>query len=360
MDNMTFSCPKRSKEPIAVLSGRSIRAKADGAGWSRYIGIHGASRRPGFLCACVLALLSLNLGGCGRAPESATIEAESRQGNDNLATVSNSIPVLRDGFEGKALEDFWLPGNYGSGLYVPGAIKLSTNYVRSGMQSVEITIREGDIDAAGDGDTRVERDELDSGHFALRGRDAWYGFSLLVPKDFPIIDDRLVISSCKQSDVSRPIVAQRFRNGKHTVTVESQGRKESYDLPLIPLGQWIDMIYHLRYSTGADGLVEIWMNGKQVVRYSGPAADPDAKNAFYNKIGLYRDRVNVPMTIYYDNYAMGGSKEDSRSRTDTSTLTLIAEAYCDWKRATKPRSPQLGALALPRARRQRRWSNMSD
>jgi hypothetical protein len=43
--------------------------------------------------------------------------------------------------------------------------------------------------------------------------------------------------------------------------------------------------------------------------YSGPTADPKAKNAFYNKIGLYRDRLKVPMTAYYDNYAMGGSKE---------------------------------------------------
>ena len=62
------------------------------------------------------------------------------------------------------------------------------------MHSAEITVREGDIDAAGDDDTRVERAELDSGHFPLRDRDAWYGFSLLLPKGFPIVDDRLVIA----------------------------------------------------------------------------------------------------------------------------------------------------------------------
>lgn len=266
-------------------------------------------RRPGILGACVLVLMSLNLGGCGPVPERVIDQAGTRHGNDDLATVSNSIQALYDGFEGKTLEGFWMPGNYGSGRYVPGAIILSTNYARSGMQSAEITVREGDIDAAGDDDIRVERAELDSGHFPLRGRDVWYSFSLLVPKNFPIVDDRLVIAQCKQLGVSRPIVAQRFRNGKHTITVESQGRKGLYKLPSIQLGQWIDMVYHLRYSTGMDGLVEIWMDGKQVVRYSGPAADPAAKNAFYNKIGLYRDRLKVPMTIYYDNYAMGGSKE---------------------------------------------------
>jgi hypothetical protein len=259
--------------------------------------------------ACVLALLALIFGGCGPAPEPATAQVGIRQGSNDLGPVSHSIRVLKDGFEGKTVADFWLPGNYGTGLYVPGAIQLSTNYARSGLRSAEITVREGDIEAAGDDDTRVERAELDSGHFPLRGQEAWYGFSMLVPKDFPIVDDRLVVASCKQSDVSRPIVAQRFQNGKHTFTVESQGRKELYKLPPIPLGQWVDMIYHLRYSTGTDGLVEVWMNGKKVVTYSGPAADPQAKNAFYHKIGLYRDRLEVPMTMYYDNYAMGGSKE---------------------------------------------------
>jgi len=262
-----------------------------------------------FSGACVLVLLSSILGGCGPAAEHQTTPAETQQAKNDLAQDSNSVPVLNDGFEGEALANFWLPGNYGSGLHVPGAIQISTNYARSGTHSAEITVREGDIDAAGDDGTRVERAELDSGHFPLRGREAWYGFSLLVPKDFPLVDDRLVIASCKQSDVSRPIVAQRFRNGLHTVTVESQGHKESYKLPPIPLGQWIDMIYHVRYSTGTDGLVEIWMNGKKVVTYSGSAADPTAKNAFYHKIGLYRDRLNVPMTIYYDNYSMGGSKD---------------------------------------------------
>ena len=217
--------------------------------------------------------------------------------------------ILQDGFEGGSLAPFWLPGNYGSGLHVPGAIIISTNFARAGTHSVQITVHEGDITAAGDDNTVVERAELDSGHYALRGREAWYGFSFLVPKDFPIVDDRLVIGSCKQSDVPRPITAQRFRNGRHTFTVESQGQKESYSLPPIRLGQWVDMIYHMRYSTDQDGQVEVWMNGRRVVEYRGPTAEASAKNAFYHKIGLYRDRLKIPMTIYYDNYTMGGSKE---------------------------------------------------
>lgn len=218
------------------------------------------------------------------------------------------IPKLSDDFEGKKIADFWLAGNFGSGRYASGAVILSGAYARSGKQSVEITVHEGDIDAGGDDSTRVERAELDSGHFALRGREVWYGFSVLIPVGFPIVDDRLVISQCKQSDVSRPIVGQRYSNGEHTLTIESQGRKKKYHLPDIRIGRWMDMLYHIRYSAGSDGLVEVWADGAKVVSYSGPAADPNAKDAFYNKIGLYRDRLKQPMTIYFDNYTLGPTK----------------------------------------------------
>ena len=223
-----------------------------------------------------------------------------------MAIINNtSVPTLRDGFEADAPARFWLPGNYGSGLYVPGAIKISTRHVRSGAHAVEITVHEKDIAAHGDGATWVERAELDSGHFPLLNKEAWYGFSFLVPKDFPIVDERLVISSCKQTDVPRPNLAQRFRNGKHTLTVEAVGKKKEFSLPKIQLGEWMDMIFCVRYSGGRDDVVQVWMNGKRVVDYAGPTAEPNGKNAFYNKIGLYRDRFNKPMTIYFDNYSIG-------------------------------------------------------
>ena len=76
-------------------------------------------RRPNFLEVCVLALLALSLGVFGPATERAIAQAGTRQAIADLMLVSNSVPVLKDGFEGKILGHFWLPGNYGSGLHVP-------------------------------------------------------------------------------------------------------------------------------------------------------------------------------------------------------------------------------------------------
>jgi hypothetical protein len=136
-----------------------------------------------------VAFLAALLCGCGRSEQHADLSQ-----NDSEGASRQEVPVVRDGFEGVALAAFWLPGNYGSGLHTPDAIRLTTNFARSGAYAAQITIHQGDIAAAGDADTTVERDELDSGHYRLMGREAWYGFSFLIPKDFPIVDVRLVIS----------------------------------------------------------------------------------------------------------------------------------------------------------------------
>lgn len=219
--------------------------------------------------------------------------------------IAAEIPRQEDNFESETIAAFWLPGNYGSGLYVPTALKISTNYARSGTHSVEVTVHEGDIASPGGDGKTTERADMDSGHFPLLNHEAWYGFSVLFPKDFPIVDNRLVFGTLKQSDVARPLVAQRFRNGRHTFTIESQGQRKEYKLPKLTLGQWHDVIYHARFAEDKTGLIEVWWDGKQVLSYKGPTAEPKFKNAFYFKMGLYRDQIKSPMTAYFDNYAMG-------------------------------------------------------
>jgi hypothetical protein len=177
---------------------------------------------------------------------------------------------------------------------------------------VRITVREGDIEQVGDDGLSTERAELDSGKHPLVGRDAWYGFSVLIPPGFPVVDNRLVIAQWKQNGVSgSPLVAQRFRNGKHDLTIRvpdsGQGRTERIALPKIEFGKWNDMVYHIRFSSDSDGFVSVWMNGKSVAEYKGGTAFEKGEDLIYNKFGLYRDRWKEPMTIYFDNYALGDS-----------------------------------------------------
>ena len=51
------------------------------------------------------------------------------------------------------------------------------------------------------------------------------------------------------------------------------------------------------------------MNGKRVVNYKGALGNNSAKNLFYYKVGLYRDKMKEPMTIYFDNHRTGRRME---------------------------------------------------
>ena len=178
--------------------------------------------------------------------------------------------------------------------------------------------KEGDIEQRGDDGRSVERAELDSGHFPFLGRDVWYGFSFLLPTDFPIVDDRLVITSWKQSDVEgSPLIGQRFRSGRHSLKIRPPGVSGSgttYRLPPFQMGRWTDMVYHIRYSSAGDGQIEVWMNGNRIVSYRGATASVHGADRFYHKIGLYRDRWKEPMTMYVDNFILG----DRYDRVDPS------------------------------------------
>ncbi len=250
------------------------------------------------------------LCGCGRL---AGLDAADSDAGHRAGQIVRGPEIVRfDGFEGDSVASFWRPGDAGDGRYAPGAVAVSTDYARTGTKSVRITVRESDIEQIGDDGKQTERAELDSGKHAFVGRDVWYGFSFVIPPGFPVIDNRLVIAQWKQYGVSgSPLVAERYRNGKHDLTIRladsAWGRRKNYTLPEIEFGRWNDMVYHIRFSRGEDGLVEVWMNGSRVVTYKGLTAFKEGEDNIYNKIGLYRDRWKELMTIYFDNYTLADS-----------------------------------------------------
>jgi hypothetical protein len=261
----------------------------------------------GVTFAMILASALAAVAGCDGPARSA--EAGGQLPASPRA-ASGPFPRRVDGFESGSLADFWRPGGRGMARYEVGAIVVSADYARSGKRSARITVKEGDIEQVGDDGMRTERAELDSGNLPLLGRDAWYGFSLLLLPDFPVVDDRLVISQVKQSDVEgSPLLGQRFRAGRHSLTMRLPGATSAKTsrLPDLRLGRWMDMVYHLRYSPGEDGRIEVWMDGQRVLSYEGPTASKQGNDRFYHKVGLYRDRWKEPMTLYVDNYTVGES-----------------------------------------------------
>ena len=220
--------------------------------------------------------------------------------------------LLTDDFENSCLADFWRPGDKGSGRYEKDAVSITDQFHRSGTHCVKLVLKEGYIRQDGGDGNFTERTELDSRAHPFLNQKVWYKFSVLIPQDFPVIDDRLVISQVKQtvlSGNSLQLYAQRYRNGQHCLTVydmTSDNKKEAacFNLPELTKEQWHDFVFMICYSDKADGYINMWMDGKKIASFNGPTASKKGRNQFYHKIGLYRDQYPEPMTIYFDNYVL--------------------------------------------------------
>jgi hypothetical protein len=243
-----------------------------------------------------------------------------------------------DGFDSPTLSDLW-----DTSLTVPGAITLESAIVRSGHGAVRVDVHPHDTLRLGkDGDPDTERDEIREAHRLDSREDTpyEYSWSMYLPSDFPIVPVRLVVAQWKQNCMSHtayvayveqvagdqaaqavqsgrvpcdndsPPLAIRYIGGVLMVT-RSQGDTK------IPLwedkrdlrGHWVDFRVQARFTPQPTGRVKVWVDGKQVVDYTGVTANSEpptsgypSPSLFFFKFGLYRDVMPQPMTAYFDEY----------------------------------------------------------
>jgi hypothetical protein len=222
-----------------------------------------------------------------------------------------------DGFEGPALSPLWETSRI-----APGALTLQSAIVRAGHGAVQLTVRANDKFEAGQhGDADSERDELTEARALTSRENTPYEFSwsMYLPPDFPIVPVRLVVAQWKQycgSDTAScsddsPVLAVRYVDGVLRIT-QSFGRSEKtvlYEEKRDLRGRWLDLRFQARFTPQANGHIKAWLDGKQVVDYTGVTANAEnsatgypAPSYFYFKMGLYRDVMPQPMTLYLDEY----------------------------------------------------------
>jgi hypothetical protein len=74
-------------------------------------------------------------------------------------------------------------------------------------------------------------------------------------------------------------------------------------------GSWLDLRFRVRFTPQNTGRVQAWLDGNQVIDYRGVTANSEttatgyrSTGHFYFKMGLYRNVMSQPMTIYLDEY----------------------------------------------------------
>ena len=244
-------------------------------------------------------LFSLANVSCGQSPGSS-------------ATGLN----VYDGFETDKLSKIWDTGRFES-----GTVTMQTNIVRAGHGAAKIVVRANDKFEAGiNGNRDSERDELLEARKLTAQENVSYeqSFSMFLPTNFPIVPARLVIAQWKQycadggncSDDS-PVLAVRYISGtlKITQNINSPHEAVLYQEKAEFRARWLDFKFQIRFSPEENGRIKAWLGDKQLVDYQGVTANPEnaatgypRPSRFYFKMGLYRNVMPEPMTIYIDEY----------------------------------------------------------
>jgi hypothetical protein len=229
-----------------------------------------------------------------------------------LLPASHAIDV-QDGFETTSLNRIWSTDRMAA-----NALTMQSAVVRKGHGAAKITLKTGDVFEAGTGNSlSTERDELREANqlMCAEGKLYEYRFSLFLPDSFPIVPTRLVIAQWKQqcsggscSD-DHPVMAIRYVAGKLYITIQSDTASTTvYQTSTESRNKWLDFRFRVRFSRLGNGQTDGWLNEKQIIHFNGATCYSSKKgykdkSFFYCKMGLYRDLMPQPMTIYIDEYS---------------------------------------------------------
>jgi Polysaccharide lyase len=211
-----------------------------------------------------------------------------------------------------------------NGWHVSGnAPKITTSPTRAGRYAMKTSLNRYK-------DKVAYRTEV-SGPGSDLGKEYWYGFSIFLPEDY--VPDKIWEIVAQWHGVPDFKIGEGWRNPVMALSTDGgrwglvtrwdakrntfeggkrrYGGTKRYDLGPYRTQVWTDWVFHVKWSYQADGILEIWQNGKVVVRQNGPNAFNDAKGPYF-KMGLYKGwkRPNSPgdavesRLLYHDEFRM--------------------------------------------------------
>jgi hypothetical protein len=221
---------------------------------------------------------------------------------------------LHASFEEGKIDEIWR-----SDKFEAGAVQVQSEVAKApGKYAARITVRTGQIQGTGQGGVATERAELQLRKelWTHEGEAYRYSFSLYLPTGFPKETQRTVLGQWRQicptqdsCKVDNPILAQRMKKGKFSISLygDSGEPKVLYETKKLPLGRWLDFAYEVKFSKQDDGFVRVRLDGKELVDFKGVTAYSSqvgyaGVGEFDFRVGLYRDRMKRPATVYVDEF----------------------------------------------------------
>jgi hypothetical protein len=250
-----------------------------------------------------------------------------------LASLLPSVPAGAGVFLIQDFESLSSPTDNFPTFYkeptAPDSLTVTTERARSGKHSLKVNFLASEWKK--EEPKRVEIFSLAWGQtgMALR-QDWWVGFSEYIPADWEIDHPNnpdLIWQfhgweggpASNNPPLSAVVFGDKLYIRLAEGTVPAERATSFKDLAILPLpkGEWMDVVLDLNFDYKA-GHVNMWLNGKQIVTYSGPTLYPMIGQKNENgpglKLGVYKfDWGNVPTqakrrTLYLDEIRFGDSK----------------------------------------------------
>jgi hypothetical protein len=190
----------------------------------------------------------------------------------------------------KNIINYW---DYESSNYAPWKFtqlgtksKPSTLHARAGKQSMRFELNKTDPDQAAS-----KRTEFNLAPETSNPVERWYGISYYVDAPYP------ADPSCPEiwfqwhhnGDGPPPLALWSYGTTFGINQRVSSTAKEVYTkLGSITTGKWMDFVWHIKWSSGSDGLIEVWMNGTKLLTKLGANNWAGSAGKNYLKTGIYK------------------------------------------------------------------------
>ena len=190
--------------------------------------------------------------------------------------------------------------------------------------SQRFEVRQGDCGSQpGWSDCEMDRERAEMSElkpYTLLGVPTWYSWSVYFDKNWPDISPvTTTVGQFHQRDQSVPAVLFVQKDNRYMIRLESA--KDLYpDKNIVTLltgdelrGRWHTIVVFAKWSTGSDGILQVWINGKQKLNLLGP--NTVNNTPVYFKYGIYRSFVsrvqNRPTHILYIDEVRKGSMREA-------------------------------------------------
>lgn len=183
----------------------------------------------------------------------------------------------------------------------------------AGRKALGITLEKGDKQEVSSMGILTERSEFSERKTILVPADipVWYGFSFYFPPNFPIVENRLVFAQWKQQTETdeSPFLSFRYVGGKLIFQINYGDQKVKFEKMTDLRGEWHDVLVNYGLGKENSGFAKAWVDGFPLAEYEGKMGHERDWKFTYFKMGLYRDRLETPQTIYLARFRRGPNKE---------------------------------------------------